>query len=136
MFLEKAKVQNFRGIRSLAVDFEENSTFLIGENQWGKTSFLKALWMVLGKGTPCKFEKEDLYVPIEIKNSDNFVQEDLVALVTGRESLDFESNKDELDEQKRDYQVELKDERHLIENLDDYLGSDEVNFEDRCIVSK
>ena len=43
MFLEKAKVQNFRGIRSLAVDFEENSTFLIGENQWGKTSFLKAL---------------------------------------------------------------------------------------------
>ena len=57
MFLEKAKVQNFRGIRSLAVDFEENSTFLIGENQWGKTSFLKALWMVLGKGTPCKFEK-------------------------------------------------------------------------------
>ena len=55
--------------------------------------------MVLGKGTPCKFEKEDLYVPIEIKNSDNFVQEDLVALVTGRESLDFESNKDELDEQ-------------------------------------
>ena len=85
MFLEKAKVQNFRGIRSLAVDFEENSTFLIGENQWGKTSFLKALWMALGKGTPCKFEKEDLYVPIEIKNSNNFVQEDLVALVTGRE---------------------------------------------------
>ena len=136
MFLEKAKVQNFRGIRSLAVDFEENSTFLIGENQWGKTSFLKALWMVLGKGTPCKFEKEDLYVPIEIKNSDNFVQEDLVALVTGRESLDFESNKDELDEQKRDYQVELKDERHLIENLDDYLGSDEVNFEESDDVFK
>ena len=136
MFLEKAKVQNFRGIRSLAVDFEENSTFLIGENQWGKTSFLKALWMVLGKGTPCKFEKEDLYVPIEIKNSDNFVQEDLVALVTGRESLDFESNKDELDEQKRDYQVELKNERHLIENLDDYLGSDEVNFEESDDVFK
>ena len=46
MYLERAKVTNFRGIRRLSVDFESDSTFLIGENQWGKTSLLKVLWML------------------------------------------------------------------------------------------
>ena len=65
MYLERAKVTNFRGIRRLSVDFESDSTFLIGENQWGKTSLLKVLWMLLGQGEElCQFDKSDLYVPI------------------------------------------------------------------------
>ena len=59
MYLERAKVTNFRGIRRLSVDFESDSTFLIGENQWGKTSLLKVLWMLLGRGEElCQFEEE------------------------------------------------------------------------------
>ena len=48
MYLEKAVIVNFRGIRKLSVDFQEDSTVLIGENHWGKTSLLRVLWMVLG----------------------------------------------------------------------------------------
>lgn len=69
MYLEKAVIVNFRGIRKLCVDFQEDSTVLIGENHWGKTSLLRALWMVLGQGEQlCKFTKDDLYVPIEVSN--------------------------------------------------------------------
>jgi len=32
MYLEKAKVVNFRGIRNLSINFEDTSTVLIGEN--------------------------------------------------------------------------------------------------------
>ncbi len=70
MYLERAKVTNFRGIRRLSVDFESDSTFLIGENQWGKTSLLKVLWMLLGQGEElCQFDKSDLYVPIKIEKA-------------------------------------------------------------------
>ena len=67
MYLEKVKIENFRGIRKLWIDFEESSTVLIGENQWGKSSLLSALWLVLGQGEQLyKFSHDDLYVPVEI----------------------------------------------------------------------
>ncbi len=46
MYLSEAEVSNFRGIRHLRVDFEDTTTALIGENAWGKTSLLRALWQV------------------------------------------------------------------------------------------
>ncbi|MCR5535898.1 MAG: DUF2813 domain-containing protein [Succinivibrio sp.] len=67
MFLEGAEVHNFRGIRHLKIDFEPGSTVLIGENSWGKTSLLRALWMVLGRGNVlCEFAPKDLYVPVPL----------------------------------------------------------------------
>ena len=67
MYLEQAEVLNFRGIRHLKIDFESDSTVLIGENSWGKTSLLRALWMMLGRGeTLCSFEEKDLYVPVPL----------------------------------------------------------------------
>ncbi len=67
MFLEQAEIRNFRGIRELKVDFEEDSTVLIGENSWGKSSLLRALWMALGCGEKlCEFAREDLYIPIPL----------------------------------------------------------------------
>lgn len=67
MYLEQAEVRNFRGIRELKVDFEEDSTVLIGENSWGKSSLLRALWMALGCGEKlCEFAREDLYIPIPL----------------------------------------------------------------------
>ena len=85
MYLERAKVTNFRGIRRLSVDFESDSTFLIGENQWGKTSLLKVLWMLLGQGEElCQFDKSDLYVPVKIEKAIGFPREDLVEKVSNR----------------------------------------------------
>lgn len=93
MYLERAKVTNFRGIRRLSVDFESDSTFLIGENQWGKTSLLKVLWMLLGQGEElCQFDKSDLYVPIKIEKAQSFPKEDLVEKVSNRKSLNFDKS--------------------------------------------
>lgn len=67
MYLSRAEIRNYRGIRHLKVDFEEESTVLIGENSWGKTSLLRALWTVLGQGPHlCRFSAEDLYVPVPL----------------------------------------------------------------------
>lgn len=93
MYLERAKVTNFRGIRRLSVDFESDSTFLIGENQWGKTSLLKVLWMLLGQGEElCQFDKSDLYVPVKIEKAQGFPKEDLVEKVSNRKSLNFDES--------------------------------------------
>ena len=67
MYLETAEISNFRGIRHLKINFEEDSSVLIGENSWGKSSLLSALWMMLGTGEKlCQFEKSDLYIPIRL----------------------------------------------------------------------
>ncbi len=72
MFLEQAEIRNFRGIRELKVDFEEDSTVLIGENSWGKSSLLRALWMALGCGEKlCEFAREDLYIPIPLLDEED-----------------------------------------------------------------
>lgn len=69
MYLSNVSISNFRGIRELKVNFNEENTVLIGENSWGKSSLLRALWLVLGQGDKlCKLKKEDMYIPIEIKN--------------------------------------------------------------------
>ncbi|WP_202108648.1 DUF2813 domain-containing protein [Succinivibrio dextrinosolvens] len=92
MYLEKAKVVNFRGIRKLSIHFEDTSTVLIGENHWGKTSLLRALWMVLGQGEKlCQFEQKDLYVPVELKSYDTFPKDNLVERVTRRKAISFEA---------------------------------------------
>ncbi|MGN1280386.1 MAG: DUF2813 domain-containing protein [Succinivibrio sp.] len=92
MYLERARIENFRGIRKLSVDFEDSSTFLIGENQWGKTSLLRALWMLLGQGEVlCKFKQTDLYKPIKITQEQNFPKDNLVEKVSARPDLNFDA---------------------------------------------
>lgn len=70
MYLQFIEISNFRGIRHLKVDFEKDNTILIGENAWGKSSLLSALWMILGQeeNKLCKFVADDLYVPIKIED--------------------------------------------------------------------
>ena len=65
MYLESCEVTNFRGLRHLNIRFSSGSTVLIGENAWGKSSLLSALYLMLGQGEICSFTKEDLYVPID-----------------------------------------------------------------------
>ena len=70
MYLQSAEIKNFRGIRHLRIDFEQDSTVLIGENTWGKSSLLYALFMILGRGEQqqlCRFSADDLYIPIRLE---------------------------------------------------------------------
>lgn len=47
MYLHALRVENFRGVRSARLTFDE-TTLLIGENDCGKSSLLEALTLVLG----------------------------------------------------------------------------------------
>ena len=58
MYLEHIEISGFRGINQLAIKLQQ-TTALIGENAWGKTSLLRALWCLLGQGVvPYQFEAE------------------------------------------------------------------------------
>jgi putative ATP-dependent endonuclease of the OLD family len=61
MYLEHVEVSGFRGINRLSISLQQ-TTALIGENAWGKTSLLRALWCLLGQGTvPYQFETADFH---------------------------------------------------------------------------
>ncbi|MGN0915766.1 MAG: DUF2813 domain-containing protein [Succinivibrio sp.] len=134
MFLEKAKVANFRGIRKITVDFEDGSTVLIGENHWGKTSLLRVLWMVLGQGeTLCNFSHDDLYVPIPIDTTSRIKADDLVEKVTGRKSISFDEtyqnvknadSSDRKSENKADTPA-LKNEKLFLDELGKFIDESE-----------
>jgi putative ATP-dependent endonuclease of OLD family len=50
--LRHVSVRNYRGLRGLQLRLRRDSTVLIGENQWGRTSLARALEAVLGSGDP------------------------------------------------------------------------------------
>ena len=63
MFLERIEIKGFRGIEDLTVSLGQ-TTALIGENAWGKTSLLRALWCLLGhENVPYQFNKDDFFCP-------------------------------------------------------------------------
>lgn len=68
MFLEKIDVEGFRGISHLSVMLDD-STLLIGENAWGKSSLLDALSLVLSVEQP-KYQlvKDDFHRPFNKAN--------------------------------------------------------------------
>ena len=79
MYLEQVEVSNFRGIRHLKIDFQEDSTALIGENAWGKTSLLRLLWTILGQGENlCNFLLDDVYVPVAINGENIDPRDELI----------------------------------------------------------
>ena len=63
MFLERIEVKGFRGINRLSLGLD-HTTVLIGENTWGKSSLLRALWCLLGQNAePYQFTAEDFHQP-------------------------------------------------------------------------
>ena len=61
MFLEKIDITGFRGLSKLSVSLGQ-TTALIGENTWGKSSLLRALWSLMGHDEiPYQFVAEDFY---------------------------------------------------------------------------
>ena len=62
MFLERIEVKGFRGINRLSLGLD-HTTVLIGENAWGKSSLLRALWCLLGDAEPYQFSRDDFHQP-------------------------------------------------------------------------
>ncbi len=50
--ISKVRIQNFRCIDEIELDLEPGTTYLVGENNSGKTSILYALWSALGSRRP------------------------------------------------------------------------------------
>jgi len=63
MYLERIEIRGFRGINRLSLRLDQ-VTALIGENTWGKTSLMRALWCLLGQDeVPYQFVPEDFHRP-------------------------------------------------------------------------
>lgn len=63
MYLERVEIVGFRGINRLSL-LLNNSTVLIGENAWGKSSLLDALTLLLAPGRELyRFSENDFYYP-------------------------------------------------------------------------
>ena len=58
MFLKKIFVKGFKGINELNADFSLSSA-LIGENGWGKSSFLRLFRKVFSSSGKIAFSRED-----------------------------------------------------------------------------
>lgn len=70
MRLNKVKIQNFRGIASLDLGLDRDTTVLIGENNSGKTSVIEALRLgleTIKSGKTCNFTEFDFYRHGEVK---------------------------------------------------------------------
>ncbi len=68
MRLERIEISGFRGIKRLALSFDELTT-LIGENTWGKSSLLDALSLVLpADGTLYQFQMTDFHVDYSVSH--------------------------------------------------------------------
>lgn len=50
--ISKVRIRNFRCIDEIELDLEPGTTYLVGENNSGKTSILHALWSALGSRRP------------------------------------------------------------------------------------
>ena len=61
MFLEHIQIRNFMGLNQLSLRLNQ-STALMGENAWGKTSLFRALFRLMGQGGCCyQFLEDDFY---------------------------------------------------------------------------
>ena len=48
MKVKKLKLQNFRNIKALSIDFDKEINVICGENAQGKTNIIEALWLFSG----------------------------------------------------------------------------------------
>lgn len=75
MRISRVAIRNFRCIDEIELDLEPDTTYLVGENNSGKTSILDALWSALGSrrpldddlhrsgdGTPAKEASVDIWI--------------------------------------------------------------------------
>lgn len=61
MYLSQVNIQNYKGIRSLSINFESKINIIIGENGCCKTALIDAIRLLYNLGNP----KKDIYVSNE-----------------------------------------------------------------------
>lgn len=123
MYLYSIELFNFRGIRHLYLDFEQDTTALIGENAWGKSSLLRALWLVLGQGnSPCQFSINDLYVPLDLENG-------------AINSVGYKDTNQFLEQYKNSHDIENQNSQHL-HKIYEFLAKDVFESELDTILIK
>ncbi len=114
MYIKELKINRFRSIKELSLDFNKGLNILIGENNAGKTAIIDALRLCLGYGSIRRdiyFSKEcDFYInksdPKDAKNETIFdlhfeIEDDLEPVIY-RELLAIDEN------DKADLQLHLK----------------------------
>lgn len=68
MFLKKITLFNFRNFKNLELNFEKNTTFIVGKNSLGKTNILEAVYFLIN-GVGFREEKEEELIKIEENQS-------------------------------------------------------------------
>lgn len=67
MKCKKIVIKNFRSLRDITIDFEDELSLVIGKNNCGKTSFLLVLEKFFYKGNKEKFHIEDFNIEFQKK---------------------------------------------------------------------
>jgi len=68
MYLSKMRIKNFRGIRDLAISFQENLNVIVGENGHHKSSIIDSIRLLYSLGNPKRtiyIGNEDFYTDLE-----------------------------------------------------------------------
>lgn len=90
MRVSKLKIENFRGIRSGAIQFRDH-TVLIGPNNSGKTTIIEALALVLGRERLVRILTENDFFGLNPQPADRIR---ISATITGFEPQDFTDHPD------------------------------------------
>ena len=68
MIITKLKINNFKSINDMSLEFVEGKNIIVGQNNSGKSNIISAINLVIGKKYPSKRFDDKFYY----KNSDNF----------------------------------------------------------------
>lgn len=57
MYISKVKINNYRSIKDLTINFNPGKNIIVGKNNSGKSNIIKAINIVLGENSPTCFFK-------------------------------------------------------------------------------
>ncbi|MCL4541999.1 MAG: DUF2813 domain-containing protein [Chloroflexi bacterium] len=129
MFLHRIHIKNFRGLRDVAVDFDEQLTVFIGSNNIGKTSILDAVQICLSRAI---FRRAGAFANYDFHLVDNSAQpqsaDPIDITLTFSEKKDGEWSS-ELNQTLHDViNITNEDSRTIILNITSRYNSDVGDF--------
>ena len=69
MFVSELTIKNFRCFRDITLSFMDGMNVLIGENNSGKTTILKALEVIFGHAGAERLDADDFYRGTQVGKS-------------------------------------------------------------------
>lgn len=131
MIISKLKIENYKSIESMKLEFVEGKNIIVGQNNSGKSNIISAINLVIGEKYPSKrfdekfyFQNSDyFYIILQLSNCSDFDKEYLnnYNKKTGIYSLDNDLNylinsPDQLDEM--GFSSSWKDSSQIIELIE------------------